>query len=1118
MPTLFLDPDLCIQRYTPAAERLLHMGPRDLERPITELDRELLNEALPEQCRSVLDDFQPVRREIRDPGRRRWYLRQITPYRTDDRHIEGVVILFQDITELKALTDRAKSRERQQAAVAKLGLLALRSADLEELMHQAVRQVARTLNADYCKVLQHHPEQHLLRMVAGVGWREGLVGKATVPDDQDSQAGYTLLSREPVITQLAEEKRFDSPALLTKHDVASGMSCVINHSQPAYGVIGVHCRDVREFTVDDANFLQSVANMLSTALQQRTHQSALHESENRFRTMANSIPQLAWMTDETGYIFWYNQRWYDYTGTTLEDMQGWGWQKIHHPNHIERVVRIIKHSFDTGEAWEDTFPLRGKDGQYRWFLSRALPIRDEHGKIVRWFGTNTDITENLEKEAALRASERKLRLAKDAARLGLFDYDIPNESISWDPLLHEIWGVDLETPVTYDLALGGLHPDDRAPAEAAVLRALAPSGDGLYNITYRVINARTGKVSSVNASGTTEFVDGKPVRMVGLVNDVTEIYEAREAIARSEYRLRLAKESARLGMFDYDIVNNRIEWDPLLREIWGIAPDETVTFETFSRGLPPEDLAHTQAAIDRSFDPEGDRHFEATYRVVNAKTQELFWVHASGQVEFEQGRAVRMIGLVNDITHQENTRTQLANSEHRLRLAKDAARLAVFDFDMVNDRVEWDERMGEIWGIPRTNHITLADAFGSIHPDDHEKVRAEVERSCNPDGDGYYACTYRVINQRSERLHWISAFGVVHFKDRQPVRMIGLIDDVTDQEEIKQQLRAAITELQDTDRKKNDFLSILGHELRNPLAALSGCVQVLAEEVPEQGELLSIMHHSTRTMARLLDDLLDLKRVSSSTIELELEPLDLSELLNDISRIMRDRLTERKHRFEVVIEPGLTVHGDAVRLEQVFTNLLVNAAKYTPEGGDVILRAHREGDKVFVEVEDTGMGFAKGMASKLFDPFYQVKPDNQAASGLGIGLALSRKLVDLHGGTISTYSPGPGQGATFTVRLPLGKPAQNDTPQEPAQTAVANELKVLLVEDHESIRRMMPIQLQALGCQVETAANGEEGLSKAAEFQPDAVVLDIGLPDITGHEVGRRLRQRGYRGRLIALS
>src|SRR6476619_15859 len=139
------------------------------------------------------------------------------------------------------------------------------------------------------------------------------------------------------------------------------------------------------------------------------NENALRESEARFRELADNISHFAWTADAKGWRYWYNKRWYDYTGTTLEDMQGWGWQKVHHPEHVDRVVQRIRQSFENGTPWEDTFPLRSKDGTYRWFLSRALPIRNEAGEVVRWFGTNTDVTEQIEAENALREALRSLR-------------------------------------------------------------------------------------------------------------------------------------------------------------------------------------------------------------------------------------------------------------------------------------------------------------------------------------------------------------------------------------------------------------------------------------------------------------------------------------------------------------------------------------------------------------------------------------------------------------------------------------------------------------------------------------------------------------------------------------
>lgn len=189
-------------------------------------------------------------------------------------------------------------------------------------------------------------------------------------------------------------------------------------------------------------------------------EEAVAESEKQFRGLANTIPQLCWMANSDGWIFWYNRRWYDYTGTTLEEMEGWGWQKVHHPDHVARVIERIKKSFETGEPWEDTFPLRGRDGDYRWFLSRALPIRATDGSILRWFGTNTDITEHLETEAKLRASEARFRALADTVPEILYVADSMGESQFLSPRFHEFSGLPPEQTRGSGW-LQAVHPEDR---------------------------------------------------------------------------------------------------------------------------------------------------------------------------------------------------------------------------------------------------------------------------------------------------------------------------------------------------------------------------------------------------------------------------------------------------------------------------------------------------------------------------------------------------------------------------------------------------------------------------------------------------------------------------------
>ncbi|MEX1025473.1 MAG: CheR family methyltransferase [Planctomycetota bacterium] len=264
--TVFLDEHLAIKRFTPAAEKLLGLAHSDEGRSIVDFARELLQNDLEAEACRVLADFAPREREIYT-AQGTWIARHVLPYRTEGRRIEGVVVTFVDVTQLKLTAEKLEVREHQQAVIGRLGHHALREPDLQSFLEILVREVQQTLNSDYCKVLELQPDCATLLLRAGVGWRPGLVGKGYVDAGSDSQAGYTLESQEPVIVQdLASERRFSGPPLLVEHGVVSGLSCVIGHGDRPYGVIGVHTKTYREFDDDDARFLEAVAGIAAATI------------------------------------------------------------------------------------------------------------------------------------------------------------------------------------------------------------------------------------------------------------------------------------------------------------------------------------------------------------------------------------------------------------------------------------------------------------------------------------------------------------------------------------------------------------------------------------------------------------------------------------------------------------------------------------------------------------------------------------------------------------------------------------------------------------------------------------------------------------------------------------
>ncbi|HEY8897762.1 MAG TPA: PAS domain-containing protein [Niastella sp.] len=259
-----------------------------------------------------------------------------------------------------------------------------------------------------------------------------------------------------------------------------------------------------------------------------------NEYEERFRMMANSIPQLAWMTDAKGWIYWYNDRWYNYTGTTPEEMLGWGWKKVHHPDLVEGVVKRFKAAIEAGTPWEDTFLLRSKEGEYHWFLSRSVPVRKEDGTLIGWFGTNTDVTGHRRTEEALKKSEEQLLLAMDGGELGFYDYNPITGELIWSARTKELFGLPPDAKVDYNIYLNALYPEDRERIHEAIQNAFRRENGGRYESEYRVIGIRDGRLRWLRSKGKAFFDEyEKAYRLAGVTMDITKQKEAEEAIAES---------------------------------------------------------------------------------------------------------------------------------------------------------------------------------------------------------------------------------------------------------------------------------------------------------------------------------------------------------------------------------------------------------------------------------------------------------------------------------------------------------------------------------------------------------------------------------------------------------
>ena len=333
--------------------------------------------------------------------------------------------------------------------------------------------------------------------------------------------------------------------------------------------------------------------------------------------------------------------------------------------------------------------------------------------------------------------------------------------------------------------------------------------------------------------------------------------------------------------------------------------------------------------------------------------------------------------------------------------------------------------------------------------------------------------------------------------------------------------------LRDADRQKDEFLAMLAHELRNPLAPIRTAAAVLRTRGPAERVVVACgdtIDRQTTFMARLLDDLLDVSRLSQGKLTLQRAPVLVDDILEAAAETSRPSLDQQGHILDAtIVAPGMLLNGDAARLTQVFANLLNNAAKFSPPATRIEVVARREEDRAVVTVRDAGIGIAPEMLERVFELFTQASHGtDHGAGGLGIGLSLARRLVELHGGSISAASGGVGRGSEFTVSLPLATPDVRieQVRADPAELPGLERRRVLVVDDNVDAADMTAMLLRTLGCDVQTAYDGETGARAAESFHPDVVLLDLGLPGIDGHEVSRRIRGSawGQTVRLVAVS
>ncbi|MEH2173559.1 response regulator [Nostoc sp.] len=673
-----------------------------------------------------------------------------------------------------------------------------------------------------------------------------------------------------------------------------------------------------------------------------------------------------------------------------------------------------------------------------------------------------------------------------------------------------------------------------------------------------------GTLIWVRISTTLTQVDGRTV-IDGLIEDISERKQAEKALHQSEERAQLAINISRLGTWHYDPSTNLVELDKRMREIWG-EPDDTaiIPVSMVIERIHPDDRERVVNTISNALDPMSSGTYEIDYRIVwNDGTER--WIFANGQVQFEgEGvsmQAIRLLGTALDITERKRaeervhllyeTTSDLLATEHPMLLMNNlfnklSAQLELHYYYNYMVEVKDNQQMlhlSNYGGISEATAqslewIELGQYLCGLVAQERQQIvfnRAQISTHPNAQlvnsiGITAYAGQPLIVQGR--------LLGTLSFASRTRTcftpEEIDLLQSTCEQMAIaieRANLLASIQQqaqqLQQANRIKDEFLAVLSHELRSPLNPILGWSKLLQTSKLDEAKTayaLSAIERNAKLQSELIEDLLDVSRILQGKLSLKVCPVDLVSIVKAAMETVQLAAESKSIQIQVRLEPNVgQVLGDPNRLQQVIWNLLSNAIKFTDIRGRVDIHLKQVSSFAEITVIDTGQGIHPDFLPYVFEYFRQAdSATTRKFGGLGLGLAIVRHLVELHGGTVQVESAGEGQGATFTVRLPLmATPSQKNADSKPSEPSLnLHGIQVLVVDDNADTREFIAFMLEMYGANVTTVTSAAEALATLTKYRADVLLSDIGMPEMDGYMLVRQLRALPYQqgGKIPAIA
>lgn len=753
-----------------------------------------------------------------------------------------------------------------------------------------------------------------------------------------------------------------------------------------------------------------------------------------------------------------------------------------------------------------------KSGELFWNELTVAPVLDAEGEVTHYIGVSNDISPRKLAEQEAEASKERLRRGQFYANIGTWDWNIQSGELFWTERIAPLFGHstgDLET--TYDNFLAAIHVDDRQAVIDAV--AACVDHDTPYDIEHRVVWPDGTVRWLQERGGVKRDPSGKPMQMLGVVQDIDDRKRAELALAERELQLREAQALARIGNWTANIVTGELSWSDEIYRIFGHQPGSFApSIEAFRTAIHPDDHELVEESEMRA---QITGIHDVIHRIVRPDGT-VRHVHELAQAENDaSGKLIRMSGTVQDITERMQAKALLRETEDRFTFAVEGAGDGVWDWDMRSNAMKFSRLYMAMLGYVENELPNHADTWtSSVHPDDLERITQNLQDYLAGKSQAYHVELR--LRCKDGDYKWILCRGKLVERDKggNPVRMIGIHSDITEGKHNEQLLIVAREEADRANRTKSEFLSSMSHELRTPMNGILGFGQLLVyddtlqeEHKDSVKEILKAGYH----LLELINEVLDLSKVESGSIDLSIEPVEVCPIVDECLGLVRSLADKRGIKISHNGLLGAVIRADRTRFRQILLNLLSNAIKYNREGGSVKLEVKVvSAEGLRINVTDTGLGIPAARLAEVFQPFNRLGAENSTIEGTGIGLTITRRIVELMGGSVDVEST-VGVGSTFWIELPLdsmltrshsakeGSKVIADTTTQRTQEA---RHTVLYIEDNPSNLRLVA---QILGIRKNidllTAHTPELGIELALARQPDLILLDINMPGMDGYQV-----------------